>query len=212
VIPEFLTREDALEIHSAQLDQFGGGAGLRDEGLLISALAQPEATAFGNYLHHDMFEMAAAYLFHVVSNHPFLDGNKRTGLVCALVFLDLTRSYASRRSGPSGAACGRPSSHARSSSSSTNQAWSSGSVMRLFSGRPPSSPSAVTAVRQARIASRNATVQWPEQRGHPVSQDSGRHGSTGWALCDRESMLSETRPTRCLLRGSSGLSARPIPE
>jgi death-on-curing protein len=89
VIPEFLTLEDVLEIHAVQLERFGGGAGLRDEGLLRSALAQPEATAFGDFLHTDLFEMAAAYLFHVLSNHAFVDGNKRTGLLCALVFLDL---------------------------------------------------------------------------------------------------------------------------
>lgn len=87
--PEFLTLEDALEIHAVQLERFGGGAGLRNEGLLRSALAQPEATAFGDFLHTELFDMAAAYLFHVVSNHPFVDGNKRTGLLCALVFLDL---------------------------------------------------------------------------------------------------------------------------
>ncbi|MBK7862494.1 MAG: type II toxin-antitoxin system death-on-curing family toxin [Archangiaceae bacterium] len=86
---EFLTVEDVLEIHRLQLGRFGGGDGLRDLGLLESALAQPSATFGGEYLHADLFEMAAAYLFHIVSNHPFLDGNKRVGLLAALVFLDL---------------------------------------------------------------------------------------------------------------------------
>lgn len=86
---EFLTLEDVLEIHRLQLDRFGGGDGLRDLALLESAVAQPAATFGGAYLHADLFEMAAAYLFYVVSNHPFIDGNKRTGLLAALVFLDL---------------------------------------------------------------------------------------------------------------------------
>lgn len=87
--PDFLTLEDALELHGLQIEQFGGLHGVRDQGLLESALAQPRAGFGGEYLHADLFAMAAAYLFHVVCNHPFLDGNKRTGLVCALVFLDI---------------------------------------------------------------------------------------------------------------------------
>lgn len=86
--PEFLTLEDVLEIHALQIEQFGGAAGLRDQGLLESALAQPEATFGGELLHRDIFEMAGAYLYHIVANHPFLDGNKRAGLLAALVFLD----------------------------------------------------------------------------------------------------------------------------
>ncbi|MBN2716993.1 MAG: type II toxin-antitoxin system death-on-curing family toxin [Deltaproteobacteria bacterium] len=86
---EFLTIEDALEIHAMQLARYGGGKGIRDRGLLESALAQPQMTFDGEYVHEGIFAMAAAYLFHIVSNHPFLDGNKRAGLLCALVFLDL---------------------------------------------------------------------------------------------------------------------------
>jgi death-on-curing protein len=88
VTPEFLTLEDVLEIHALQLERYGGAAGLRDQGLLESALAQPEATFDGELLHGDLFAMAGAYLYHVVCNHPFVDGNKRTGLLAALVFLD----------------------------------------------------------------------------------------------------------------------------
>jgi death-on-curing protein len=55
--------------------------------MLQSALAQPSASFGGKYLHADLFEMAAAYLFHLVQNHPFVDGNKRVGLASALVFL-----------------------------------------------------------------------------------------------------------------------------
>lgn len=87
--PEFLTLEEVLEIHAVQLERYGGGAGVRDEGLLDSALAQPAATFDGQLVHEDLFAMAAAYLFHIVRNHPFVDGNKRTGLLAALVFLDL---------------------------------------------------------------------------------------------------------------------------
>ena len=89
IAPEFLDIEEMLEIHALQLDEFGGIAGARDRGLLESAVEQARATAFGELLHADLFEMAAAYLFHIVKNHAFLDGNKRTALVTALVFLDI---------------------------------------------------------------------------------------------------------------------------
>lgn len=81
IAPEFLDLEEVLEIHALQLDEFGGIAGVRDRGLLESAVEQARATAFGELLHADLFEMAAAYLFHIVKNHAFLDGNKRTALV-----------------------------------------------------------------------------------------------------------------------------------
>ena len=87
--PDFLTLEEVLEIHSTQLARFGGAAGVRDLGLLESALSQAQASFGGEYVHRDLFEMAAAYLFHVVSNHPFIDGNKRAGVLSALVFLDI---------------------------------------------------------------------------------------------------------------------------
>jgi death-on-curing protein len=60
---------------------------VRDLGLLSSAVAMPRASFGGELLHQSLFEMAAAYLFHIARNHPFLDGNKRTGLAAALVFL-----------------------------------------------------------------------------------------------------------------------------
>ena len=84
---EFLTVEVVLALHQRQLGRFGGGAGLRDRGLLESAVAQPEASFGGAYAHEGLFAMAAAYLFHIVSNHPFVDGNKRAGLLAAQVFL-----------------------------------------------------------------------------------------------------------------------------
>ena len=60
-----------------------------DMGLLESALAMPQASFGGTFLHADHYEMAAAYLFHIVCNHPFVDGNKRTGMVAAVTFLDM---------------------------------------------------------------------------------------------------------------------------
>ncbi len=85
----FLDVDDVIELHASQLELFGGGAGLRDQGLLESAVAQPQASFGGQLAHDGLFAMAAAYLFHLVSNHPFVDGNKRIGLLAALVFLDL---------------------------------------------------------------------------------------------------------------------------
>jgi len=83
----FLDVDEVIELHASQLELFGGGAGLRDQGLLESAVAQPQAS-FGGHLAHDgLFAMAAAYLFHLVSNHPFVDGNKRIALTAAEVFL-----------------------------------------------------------------------------------------------------------------------------
>lgn len=87
--PRFLTLDEALALHAEQIRRFGGSDGLRDAGLLSSALAMPEASFGGEYLHPTLFEMAAAYLFHLTQNHAFVDGNKRIGLACALVFLEL---------------------------------------------------------------------------------------------------------------------------
>jgi death-on-curing protein len=87
--PVFLSVSDILEIHEDQIQRYGGAADIRDTGLLLSAVAQPEAAFGGEFLHEDLFAMAAAYLFHIVQNHPFVDGNKRTGTASALVFLDL---------------------------------------------------------------------------------------------------------------------------
>lgn len=87
--PEILEVEDILLIHADQLERYGGLAGLRDHGLLVSAVSMPRSTYGGEFLHGDLFAMAAAYLFHLTRNHPFLDGNKRTGAAAALVFLDL---------------------------------------------------------------------------------------------------------------------------
>lgn len=85
----FLNLGEVLEIHRDQIARYGGSSGLRDLDLLKSAVAMPQATFDGEFLHTDIFEMAAACLFHIVGNHPFLDGNKRVGAVVCLVFLEL---------------------------------------------------------------------------------------------------------------------------
>jgi death-on-curing protein len=87
--PVFLDVEDVLLIHQEQLGRYGGAAGIRDAALLESAVAMPHATAGGVFAHEDLFAMAAAYAFHLAQNQPFVDGNKRTGLLAALVFLEL---------------------------------------------------------------------------------------------------------------------------
>ena len=87
--PDFLTVEDVLELHDDQLRLFGGGDGIRDWSALESAVAVPQASFDGQFLHEDLFAMAAAYAFHIAENQPFVDGNKRTALNAALVFLDL---------------------------------------------------------------------------------------------------------------------------
>jgi death-on-curing protein len=87
--PEFLTLDEVLGIHADQIRRYGGSVGLRDLGLLRSAIAMPETTFDGEYLHPSPFEMAAAYLFHEARNQPFVDGNMRTALMCAFVFLGL---------------------------------------------------------------------------------------------------------------------------
>ena len=87
--PEFLTLDDLIDSHTEQLANYGGISGIRDLGLLESARGQPESQFGGQYLHAGLFEMAAAYLYHIVRNHPLIDGNKRVGLEAALVFLEI---------------------------------------------------------------------------------------------------------------------------
>lgn len=81
---EFLTLADILIIHKNQIELYGGEDGIRDISLLLSALAMPNSTFNGNYLHSDIFHMAAAYIYHICKNHPFIDGNKRVALVAGL--------------------------------------------------------------------------------------------------------------------------------
>lgn len=85
--PRFLTVEEVVEIQLDQVECYGGSAGVRDWDLLKSAVGMPEAGFGDQYLHGDLFEMAAASLFHLVQNHPFVDANKRVGAMAAFVFL-----------------------------------------------------------------------------------------------------------------------------
>src|SRR4051794_3707052 len=88
--PRFLDMDVVIKIHRQQIEATGGLDGIRDLGLLDSALAQPMAAFSGEFLHADVFAIAAAYLFHIVLNHPFINANKRTGLIAALTFLGIS--------------------------------------------------------------------------------------------------------------------------
>lgn len=83
----FLSADNVQRIHAREIDRHGGDHGTRDRSLLDSAVAMPQQTFGGEYLHAGLPEMAAAYMFHILSNHPFVDGNKRAGTMAALVFL-----------------------------------------------------------------------------------------------------------------------------
>lgn len=88
---EFLTLEDVLTLHEELIQRYGGASGLRDGGLLEAALAMPQAGFGGQYFHEFPHEMGAAYLFHLVRNHAFIDGNKRVALACAILFFKINR-------------------------------------------------------------------------------------------------------------------------
>lgn len=87
--PVFLSVEEVIEIHQDQVARYGGSPGIRDRALLESAMHAPAASFGGQFLHGEVFEMAAAYLFHLVKNHAFVDGNKRVGAATADVFPQL---------------------------------------------------------------------------------------------------------------------------
>ncbi len=87
--PRFLTLDEVLALHEMQVRLFGGAGGIRDLGLLESAVANARATFGGEMLHDTLFEMAAAYLCGICRNHPFVDGNKRAAVATALTFLDI---------------------------------------------------------------------------------------------------------------------------
>jgi death-on-curing protein len=89
----FLSLDEMLALQADQIERYGGRSGIRDIGLLQSALGMPSVTFDGRYLHGSLHEMAAAYLFHIVQNHPFVDGNKRAGLIALLAFLGLNGQW-----------------------------------------------------------------------------------------------------------------------
>jgi death on curing protein len=83
----FIPEELVITIHADLLQRYGGQAGLRDQNLLESALAQPRMTVGGKFAHKTIFDKAAAYGYHVCQNHPFIDGNKRVAFVLMDIFL-----------------------------------------------------------------------------------------------------------------------------
>ena len=85
--PVFLDVQEVIELHRSMIERYGGAYGLRELVLLQSAIALAQGSFGGEYLEPDIHEMAAAYLFHIVQNHAFLDGNKRAGAAAAIVFL-----------------------------------------------------------------------------------------------------------------------------
>lgn len=84
---KFLSLQDVKLIQINQINRYGGLHGLRDENLLDSAINYPRATFDQKYLHTDIYHMASSYMYAIIKNHPFLDGNKRTGLIVAILFL-----------------------------------------------------------------------------------------------------------------------------
>lgn len=87
--PIFLNLDDILQIHQDTISTEGGGDGVRDIALIDSAVSAPKATFGGEYLHIDLAAMTAALMFALISNHGFVDGNKRVGTLAALVFRDI---------------------------------------------------------------------------------------------------------------------------
>lgn len=85
----FLSLQQVTDFHSEIISTLGGVLGIRELNLLISALEMPKAAIFGEFLHHSIYDKAAAYLYHIVCNYPFVDGNKRIGLVVALTFFEV---------------------------------------------------------------------------------------------------------------------------
>ena len=83
----YLTYEQVIELHDVLIQKFGGIAGIRERGLLESALAAPMMAVFGRELHKSVCDKAGAYLYHITRNHPFCDGNKRTASATAIAFL-----------------------------------------------------------------------------------------------------------------------------
>ncbi|HEX6985079.1 MAG TPA: type II toxin-antitoxin system death-on-curing family toxin [Planctomycetaceae bacterium] len=84
-----MTIDEVLEIHRDQIARYGGSGGVLNRGNLESAVAQPQASFGGRFLHGDLFEVAAVYMYHLAQNHAFVDGNKRVAAVSAIVFLAL---------------------------------------------------------------------------------------------------------------------------
>ncbi len=86
---KFLSIDQVISLHELSINNFGGKPGIRDFKLLDSAITLPFSAFGGSFLHKDIYEMAAAYIFHLIKDHPFFDGNKRVGVLSMIVFLEL---------------------------------------------------------------------------------------------------------------------------
>ena len=85
----YLSAQQILFIHARLIDEIGGDSGIRDLGLLSSAVSRPQATFDENDLYPDLFQKAAALLESLINNHPFVDGNKRAGIASTVLFLQV---------------------------------------------------------------------------------------------------------------------------
>jgi death on curing protein len=85
--PSFLSIQLVIALHQDLIEEFGGALGIRDKNLLESALAQPQATFGGEYLHSTIYEQAAAYLYYIAKDHAFIEGNKRAAVAALETFL-----------------------------------------------------------------------------------------------------------------------------
>jgi death-on-curing protein len=86
-VPTYLTLDEVIALHTASIERYGGSHGLCDRAALESAIAQPATAVFGVERYPSLAEKAAAYCFFIMKNHPFIDGNKRAGMLAALHFL-----------------------------------------------------------------------------------------------------------------------------
>ena len=91
----FLTVDEAIQVHDSLISQHGGLPGIRDLGLLTSAIEMARSSFDGKKLHRTLPEQAAAYLYHIIRNHPFYDGNKRTGAFLAVLFFRMNKIHLS---------------------------------------------------------------------------------------------------------------------
>ncbi len=90
---KYLTLEQVLRLHDAAVEKFGGLTGIRDPNLLLSCIESPKMVIFGEDLYPSVHDKAAVYLFNIVCNHPFNDGNKRTGAGAAYLFLRINKTH-----------------------------------------------------------------------------------------------------------------------
>ncbi len=88
----YISIDYVIKLHDQLVDQYGGRKGILNLGLLMSALEMPKATFNGRDLHRTVYDKAAAYLFHLIKNHPFVDGNKRTAAMVSILFLSTNKS------------------------------------------------------------------------------------------------------------------------